>query len=336
MTLMLSKAEVGRQLVMPEMIDQMEAGFLAFARGELEMPQRLRLTTADGAGYGAFMPCYMQAGAFGIKVNTNFRNNASRGLPRILGLVVLLDTESGEPLAIMDSTEITAYRTAAVSAVAIRYLARQEQAVLGVLGAGVLCIPHILAAATVRRIQRALVYAPSLARRRDEFLTNARSHVNLPVEAAPSAQQVVAEADILIVCTSSSEPVLDGRDLRPGTCVIAVGNASPATRELDSTTVIRSKVVCDSRAACLRECGDFLIPLKEGLISEGHFGLELADVIRDARTSKDAARETVLFKSVGLAFEDLIAARHVYANATASGVGTWFDFFTVPAGAVAN
>jgi alanine dehydrogenase len=324
---MLSKAEVSRHLVMQEMVDQMETGFLKFEQGTLDMPQRVRLTLGDGAGYGAFMPCHMPGVGWGIKINTNFRDNTRRGLPRILGLYVLLDTETGTPLAIMDSTAITAHRTAAVSALAMRYLARPEAAVLGVLGTGVLSIPHMLAAASVRQVRRVLAYSPNLERRRDEFLREACASVNVPVEIGRTPQEVVAQADILVVCTSSSEPVLDGRWIRPGTCVIAVGNATPTNRELDTTTVMRAFIVCDSLAACMRECGDFLIPLKEGTITDARVQHELAEVIRTSHAVKEAVRDIVLFKSVGLAFEDLIAARHVYHNAVAAGVNTSFDFF---------
>src|SRR5882762_5016333 len=153
MTLMLSKSEVERYLVMGELIDEMQAGFFAFSDGKLEMPQRIRLATIDGGGYGAFMPCYMPGQGLGIKINTNFRENADHGLPRILGLLVLLDTATGMPLAIMDSTAITAFRTAAVSGVALRCLARENSEVLGIVGAGVLSVPHMLAAAAVRPIR---------------------------------------------------------------------------------------------------------------------------------------------------------------------------------------
>jgi alanine dehydrogenase len=175
MTLMLSKSEVGRHLVMEELINEMEAGFLSFADGKVDMPQRIRLTTKNGDGYGAFMPCYMPDKGLCIKINTNFRDNADYGLPRILGLMVLLDTDTGMPLAIMDSTAITAFRTAAVSGVAMRCLSRENSEVLGIIGAGVLSIPHMLAAGAVRRIRVIRIYSPSLSTRQEEFVRAARA-----------------------------------------------------------------------------------------------------------------------------------------------------------------
>jgi ornithine cyclodeaminase/alanine dehydrogenase-like protein (mu-crystallin family) len=326
MTLMLSKPDVAGLLVMNEMIGEIQAGFLAFARGEVQQPPRLRLATSDGGGYGAFMPCYIPGQGLAVKINTNFRGNPALGLPRILGLLVLLDTTTGAPLAIMDSTAITAFRTAAASGVAMRHLSRKDAITLGVLGSGTLALPHLLAATSVRDIHRVQVYSPHISDRREEFLAAARKAVKVPIDIARSAKEVVSSADILIICTGSSEPVLDGGWIRPGTCIVAVGNATPGSRELDSITVKRSRVICDSSAACLSEAGDLLIPLKEGGISKAHVACDLGDVLLGREPAVRNADDIVLFKSVGLAFEDLIAIRLVYLKAVAAGMGESFDF----------
>ena len=333
MTLLLSKSEVGRYLVMEELINEMEAGFCVFSEGRVEMPQRIRLTTVDSGGYGAFMPCYMPGHGLGIKINTNFRENANHGLPRILGLLVLLDTATGMPLAIMDSTAITAFRTAAVSGVAMRNLAPDNSEILGILGAGVLSVPHMLAASAVRNIRTVRIYSPHLSARQEEFALAARAAVNASVEVVSSAKEAVANADIVVTCTSSTIPVLDGRWLRPGTCVIAVGNATPNSRELDTTTVMRSRVICDSWRACILEAGDLLIPIKEGSITDAQIKHDLGDVLKSQQKSSS---ELVLFKSVGLAFEDLIAARYVCSKAISSKTATRFEFFDATLKAMAS
>lgn len=326
MTLILSKSDVRRHLVMQELIDEIEAGFLAFSSGNVEMPQRIRLATIDGGGYGAFMPCYLPGQGLGIKINTNFRENVGHGLPRILGLLVLLDTRTGMPLAVMDSTSITAFRTAAVSGVAMRHLARENAEVLGILGSGVLSVPHMLAASAVRPIRTIRVYSPHLSARREEFALAAQAAVVATVDVVQSAEQAVADADILVTCTSSASPALDGGWLQSGTCIIAVGNATPHSRELDTITVMRSHVICDSWRACILEAGDFLIPIKEGSITDSHIKHDLGDVLKgDQPRATDSA--LVLFKSVGLAFQDIIAARSVYSKAAASKTVTRFDFF---------
>lgn len=325
MTLMLSKSDVGRHLVMEELIDEMEAGFFAFSDGNVEMPQRIRLATMDGRGYGAFMPCYLPGQGLGIKINTNFRENADHGLPRILGLLVLLDMGTGMPLAIMDSTAITAFRTAAVSGVAMRHLAREDAEVLGILGSGVLSVPHMLAASAVRPIRTIRIYSPHLSARQEDFALAARAAVRATVEIVASAEQATADADILVTCTSSASPVLDGRWLQSSACIIAVGNATPNSRELDTSTVMRSHVICDSWRACILEAGDLLIPIKEGSIADSHIMRDLGDVLKqDQPWAKGSA--LVLFKSVGLAFEDIIAARSVYSKAVASNTAARFDF----------
>ncbi|MBV9482322.1 MAG: ornithine cyclodeaminase family protein [Acidobacteria bacterium] len=311
MTLMVSMSEVRRHLVMKEMIDQMEAGFIAFANGEVEMPQRIRLTVVGGRGYGAFMPCYMPTHGLGIKINTNFKENPScYGLPRILGLLILLDTATGMPLAIMDSTVITACRTAAVSGVAMRHLARADAETLGVLGTGTLCLPHIQAASAVRHIRSVRVYSPHLSMRQEEFARAAQGVVDTTVEIANSAEEVVADADILVTCTSSEAPVLDGRWIPQNACVIAVGNARPNSRELDTLTIIRSSIVCDSWKTCILESGDLLIPLAEGSINDSKVKLDLGSILQGNERGK-VCSGIVLFKSVGLAFEDLIAMHYV-------------------------
>lgn len=326
MTLVLSKPEVVSLLVMSELIARMETGFLAFARGEVEQPQRVRIASRDGVGYGAFMPCYLPGQGMAVKINTNFRANPSQGLPRILGLIVLIDARNGTVLAVMDSTAITAVRTAAASGVAMRHLSREDSATLGVLGSGTLALPHMVAAASVRDIRRIIVYSPHLVDRRKAFLAAAGEALSVPVEIATSAHEAVIHADLLVVCTSSAEPVLDGAWIRPATCVVAVGNAIPTTRELDGTAVRRSRIICDSKEACLAEAGDLLIPLSGGGISADRIEHELGDVLLGREPAVRNASDIVLFKSVGLAFEDLVASRYVYLKAVAAGVGESIDF----------
>lgn len=326
MTLILSKSDVSHHLDIERLIDDMETGFVAFSDGDVEMPQRIRLAVGD-AGYIALMPgCLPNCGP-GIKINSNFAANQARGLSRILGLLVLLDKETGLPLAIMDSTAITAYRTAAVSGVAMRCLSRENSSVLGVLGSGVLSIPHILAACAVRPIQTVRVYSPHLVTRQDDFVRAARATVNAAVEIVTSPEQAVANADVVVTCTSSASPVLDGNWLRSDACIVAVGNATPNSRELDTITVAASHVVCDSWRACILEAGDLLIPIREGHIADSHIKHDLGDILKNRNRRLPGPLTRVVFKSVGLAFEDVIAGYSVYSKAVTCGVSAQFDFF---------
>jgi ornithine cyclodeaminase/alanine dehydrogenase len=276
------------------------------------------------------MPCSVtDVKGFGIKVNTNFKANPERfGMPRILGLILLLDMESGTPLAIMDSTLITAFRTGAASGVAARYLARKDAENLGVIGSGAQSIQQIQAVAEVRHIKTAYVYSPMLATRREEFLASVRNVLSVPVVIAGSAEEVVRNADILVLCTNSAKPVLDGRWVKEGSFIVAIGNATPTTRELDATTVARSRVVCDSAQACLVEAGDLLLPIQEGVIRKDQIRLDLAEILLDPGLGRQNNDEIILFKSVGLAFEDIVTAAHVYSIAISSGDSlTEFNFF---------
>ena len=319
MTIILSRADVQRCLSMSEMIARMEIAFRAFHRGNVQMPERVRLALPNGSGYAAFMPgCVPEIEGLGIKVNTNFKKNPERfGLPSILGLIILLDMKSGVPKAIMDSTLITAFRTGAVSGLATRYLAREDVRRLGVLGSGAQSVPQIQAVAEVRGIEKVSVYSPNLASKKDTFLAQLRPVVSADVEIGASAESVVRQADVLVLCSNSSTPILQGEWVQDGTCILAIGNASPNTREVDGMTVARSRVVCDSFRACLMEAGDLLIPLREGLIAKEHFQLDLGEIIENPERQRRGERDITLFKSVGLGFQDIVAAAHVYSKALA-------------------
>jgi ornithine cyclodeaminase/alanine dehydrogenase-like protein (mu-crystallin family) len=228
----------------------------------------------------------------------------------------------------MDSTLITAFRTGAVSGLATKYLAREDVRRLGVLGSGAQSIPQIQAVAEVRGIEKVFVYSPNLASKKDAFLAKLRPVVSADVEIGASAESVVRQAEVLVLCSNSSTPILQGEWVQDGTCILAIGNASPNTREVDGTTVVRSRVVCDSFRACLMEAGDLLIPLRQGLIAKEHFQLDLGEIIESPERHRRSERDITLFKSVGLGFQDIVAAAHVYSRALARGAPLRdFDFF---------
>jgi alanine dehydrogenase len=256
----------------------------------------------------------------GIKVVTLFPGNRERGEESHLGAVLLFETRLGRPIAHLDAAAVTAIRTAAVSAVATRALARADAGDLALLGAGVQARTHLAALREVRGLRRVRVWSrrPESARR---FAAEESARHGLAVEAVATAEAAVRGADLVCTVTAAREPVLAAEWLAAGAHVNAVGACAPAARELDSAAVAGARLFVDRRESALNESGDFLIPLREGAITAEHIQGELGDLLLGRAAGRQAASEITLFKSLGLAVEDLAAAHHVYRQALGQGRG---------------
>lgn len=272
------------------------------------------------AGAGGEPPAAAGSGVAGIKVITLLPGNRERGEESHLGMVLLFETDFGRPIAYLDAAAITAIRTAAVSAVATRLLARPEAGDLALLGAGVQAHTHLAALREVRRLRRVRVWSrrPESAR---TFAAEAGERHGLRIEAVAEPAAAVAGADIVCTLTSSRIPVLQGGWLAPGAHVNAVGSCTPAARELDSAAVARARLFVDRRESTVNESGDYLIPLREGAIGEHHILGEIGDLLLGKLEGRRDAADVTLFKSLGLAVEDLAAAHHIYRRAQAEGRG---------------
>lgn len=321
MPLLLNRDQVSALLSMKECIDAVERAFAELAEGSAVLP--LRTTLDAGEGLSLYMPAFLPGrGALACKVVTVYPRNPGRhGLPTILGTIFLQDPHTGEVVCIMEGAGLTAIRTGAASGVATRHLARRAPGQrVGVFGAGVQARTQLRAVAAVRELSGAVVYDVS-AETSSRFAEDMSAALHLPVHSARKPEEA-AECDILCTATTSATPLFDGRLLRPGTHINAVGSHTPGARELDSETVRRSRFIGDSREACFRESGDLIIPLREGTIGEGHFQAELGEVITERVPGRTSDEEITLFKSNGLAVQDAAAARLVYEKALAAGVGT--------------
>jgi alanine dehydrogenase len=268
----------------------------------------------------------------GVKVVSIFPENRLRGDESHFGVVLLFETETGRPIAYLDAASITAIRTAAVSAVATRLLARDDAGDLALLGAGVQARTHLAALREVRPLRRVRVWSrrPESAAR---FAVEEGARHGLPVEAVPSAAAAVAGADLVCTVTSSHQPVLAGEWLSPGAHVNAVGASLATARELDSAAVARARLFVDRRESTVNESGDYLVPLREGLITPDHIQGEIGELLLGRLAGRRSPGEITLFKSLGLAVEDLAAAHHVYRQALARGRGIRLDAGPAPAGA---
>jgi thiomorpholine-carboxylate dehydrogenase len=292
--LILDEEAVRGLLRIERLIPAIERALADLSAGRVIQPVRVVVPVADHHGFLGVMPAY--AGALGAKLVTFYPDN--RGVPTHHAMILLFRPETGEPLVTMDGRLITEMRTAAASAAATKVLARPEAAVLGILGSGVQARSHLEALRLVRDFREVRVWSP---RNAGSFAE--RFHLR----AAASAEEAVRGADVLVVATTSRTPVLSGEWLAPGTHVNAVGAVRPEWRELDDQAVRRARVYVDSREAALRESGD--------VIAAGAVFAEIGEVIAGTRPGRTSPEEVTLFKSVGVAVEDVVAADLVYRAA---------------------
>jgi ornithine cyclodeaminase/alanine dehydrogenase-like protein (mu-crystallin family) len=318
----LNQEQVAALLPMGECIPLMEAALASLARGEVVVPLRPVLRIPDARGVFAMMPAYSAAlPVFGVKMITVFPGNHGSRLDSHQGAVLLFDGGTGQLVAMLDASSITAIRTAAVSAVATRLLARDDARTLALIGSGVQARTHLEAIALVRPLSAVRVYSRS-PDHASAFAEWATRETGMDIRTSPSPADAVRGADIVCTVTSSRQPVLRGEWLTPGMHVNAVGASQPDARELDSNAVARSRLFADRRESLVNESADYLVPLRERAITERHVVAELGELLTDRARGRESAAEITLFKSLGLAVEDLAAAAHVFDRAERESVGT--------------
>ena len=324
MTLLLSAADVRRLLPMDAAIEAMEGAFRALSDGEARLPLRTIVWTPDRAGGLGVMPGYLPA-RLGAKVVSVFPGNHGTELDSHQGVVLLFEAERGRLVAIADATAITAIRTAAVSGLATRLLARNDAGDLAIFGSGTQARSHLEAMLAVRRIRRVRIWSRSAENAR-AFAAREGARHRVTIEVASSAEEAARGADLLCTATSSKDPVLRGEWLSPGAHVNAAGSSVASARELDSAAVARASLFVDRRESTLNESGDFLFARAEGAVTEEHIRAELGDVLTGKAAGRRSPDEITLFKSLGLAIEDGAAAEHVRRRAIEAGIGVEFDF----------
>ncbi|HEY0142021.1 MAG TPA: ornithine cyclodeaminase family protein [Thermoanaerobaculia bacterium] len=308
--LILSEHDVEQLLVMEECIEVMEEALAALARGEVHNPLRQAIRPAGAPGLLGLMPAWRggEMPYFALKEVCVFPGNPARGLDSHLGAVVLHSGETGEPLAFVNAASVTAIRTAAVSAVATKLLARESASILAVIGSGVQAKSHLRGIPLVRSVKEVRQYS--------------RSAGNVA-----SVEEAVRGADLIVTATSSKEPILRREWLSPGVHINAVGSSIAAARELDSATVAAASLFVDRRESTVNESGDYLFALREGAISgPGHIRAELGEILTGTAPGRTTEDEITLFKSLGLAVEDLAAAAFLFEKARRLGRGNWVEF----------
>jgi ornithine cyclodeaminase/alanine dehydrogenase-like protein (mu-crystallin family) len=323
-TLLLSDRDVIALLPMRECIEVMAGALRSVAEGASVLPLRTVIRLAESPNAFAAMPAVLGTGstaALGAKIITVFPGNDATPYDSHIGVVLLFDAERGALQAIADASSITAIRTAAVSGLATRLLANPDADELALLGAGVLALPHLDAVCSVRTIRRVRIWSRS-GKRAQAFARVARPRHDVEVVVAETARDAVAGAHIVCTITASRTPVLAGEWLSAGAHVNAVGASLASARELDTDAVRRARLYVDRRESAMSEAGDFLIPRSEGAVGDDHILGELGELVAGTLAGRRSASEITLFKSLGLAVEDVAALRHIHEKALATGAGT--------------
>jgi ornithine cyclodeaminase len=340
--LVLSARDVHQLLPYVECADLVAGALAALARGEVYQPLRtvVRPPAPEGSpppGLMALMPSIRSGpgqsdgdAAYSLKAICVFPGNPALGKDAHQGVVLLSSPDTGEPQALINASALTEIRTAAASAVATRLLARVGASQLAIIGTGVQARAHAIALAqdyaARGRPLAAIRIAGRTPARAAQVAGELTGLAGVPVQACPSAAEAVTGADIVVTATTSPTPVLDRAWLAEGTHINAVGAYSPDTRELDSATMAAAAVFVDSREAALAESGDVRLAIADHAVSPVHIRAEIGELLSGTASGRASDQEITVFKSLGLAVEDLAAAQGVYRNAIQAGAGTWVDF----------
>jgi len=320
--LVLSAAHVRRALPMDSCIEAMDRVMRRVSQGRTQMPLRTFVHLSSGAGLFAAMPgCIEEPTAFGAKLISVFPRNADHGLASHNGVVILMDPDTGRVSAIMDASSITAIRTAAATAVATRALARSDSSTLAIIGAGEQAATHLEALKHVMQLAEVRVWARSHEKAR-AFAEREGARHGLSIEVRPSVRQAVRDAHVVCTVTAAREPILCGEWLAAGTHVNLVGASLADTREADDEVVRRGRYFVDYRPAALAQAGELRHAQRAGIVGEQHLLGEIGEVLEGALPGRRSAQDITIYKSLGIAAQDLAAALVILEHARREGLGT--------------
>lgn len=329
--LVLSHAEVLDLLPIKECIPVMRAALIALAAGEAHQPLRTIIRPSDARGVMGLMPAYVSGGgsadraAYGLKAICVFPGNPAKGMDSHQGAVLLFSAETGELLAMMNASAITAIRTAAVSGVATDLLARADAGNLAIIGSGVQARSHLVAMSAVRSITRCRIASRRLEHAQS-FAEELRADFDFALEPVETVADALAGADLIVTATTAVAPVVKREWISAGAHLNLVGSSTPNAREVDSETMATARLFVDRRESTINEAGDYLLAAREGVIGPDHIRAEIGEVLRGDKRGRTATEEITLFKSLGLAIEDLFAAEYLYRRAKDQKVGSWVSF----------
>lgn len=328
--LILTAGDIRKALPMNEAMEAMKNAYASLSNGTAVVPLRMRLPIPDSEAVSLFMPAFANSAAgdaLAIKVVSLFPTNPARGLAYIQAAVLVFDPESGRAIALLEGSSLTAIRTGAAGGAAIDLLARQESKVAAVFGAGAQGRTQLEAACTARKIETTFIFDRN-AGKAEAFAAEVKGKGTIPqdIRVAQSPMEAIENADIICTATTSSKPVFNDRDVKPGTHISAVGSYTPDMQEVPAETLLRARIFVDSRSASLEEAGDLIQPIRAGLFDETHICGELGEVVLGRLPGRRSREEITYFKSVGIAVQDAMAAQVALTNARKMNVGTEVDF----------
>jgi len=327
--LILTADEVRKALPMNEAIEAMKKAYASLSGGTAQVPLRTRLPIPGSEALSLFMPAYVSSqdgNALAIKIVSLFPTNPARGLAYIQAAVLAFDPETGQAIALLEGSSLTAIRTGAASGAAIDLLARPDSKAVAVFGAGAQGRTQLEAACTARQIETAFIYDAD--RNKAGLFAEEMKDKGFSKElrVAMTSQEAVENADVICTATTSLVPIFEDIHVRPGTHISAVGSYTPVMQEVPAETLRRAKIFVDSRSASLEESGDLIQPMRAGIFDESHICGELGEVVLGGIPGRQSADEITYFKSVGVAVQDAMAAQVALNNARKMGIGREVDF----------
>lgn len=320
----LSQDDVKQCIDMKSAINAMADAFSQLSSGNADAPQRLSLDLDKHNGGALFMPVYMPSkNLVGLKTVHIHKENAEKGMPVIHAIYTLFNSETGETLAVMDGEYLTAVRTGAASGLAAKLLAREDSKVLAIFGAGVQSRTQAEAVCTVRDIEEIHVFDID-HRKAEQFA--AEVSARLGVKVLPQTElSILKSVDVICSATTTNDPLFDDALLKNGVHINGVGSYTPQMCEIPHETIKRSKLIVDSKSACLAEAGDIIQPLKSGVITEDHIHAEIGEIVLETKEGRTSDDEITVFKSVGNAVQDVAAAAIILENAGKLNIGSFFN-----------
>lgn len=328
--LILTAAEVKKALPMAETIEAMKAAYAALSSGQAQVPLRARLPVPPQDGVSLFMPAFVDGGeeqALAVKVVSVFPGNPEKGHPLIYAAVLVMDAETAHPLALLEGGALTAIRTGAGAGAATDLLARPNSKTAAIFGAGVQARTQLEAISSVRDIKKAWVYdlnTDNVAAFIEEM--TGKGPVPDDLRAAANPAEAVQDADVISAATTSSTPVFEAADLKPGVHINGVGSYTPEMQEIPAEAIKQAYAVVDSRTASLVESGDLIVPIEQGLFTENHIKAELGEIVLGEKPGRTGADQITYFKTVGVAVQDAMAGQLALRNAEKLRLGQEVDW----------
>lgn len=328
--IILNADDVRKALPMNEAIEATKKAYASLSDGKAVVPLRTHLAIPNSDAVSLFMPAYVNSKdnqALAIKAVSLFPDNPSRGLTFIQATVLVFAPDTGQVLALLEGSSLTAIRTGAASGAAIDLLAREDSKVVAIFGAGTQGRTQLEAACTARNIKTAFIFDPDSDKAKS-FANEMKGKgvITTDVRAASSAKEAVENADIICTATTSIQPIFDDNNIKAGTHISAVGSYTPEMQEIPAETIQRAKVIVDSRSASMEEAGDLIQPIRAGIFDESHIHAELGEIILGQKSGRESNEEITYFKSVGIAVQDAMAAQIALNNAQKMNLGRKIDF----------